>query len=290
MLKEHEIIFNSFNSIHYPKRITVYIVAPEITDKNTGIMHFAHGWGGNRFQYQEMQREFANRYNLFCIAAEYRQSGFDFDATTGIGTDVPYDASNVQVVDCLNAVRKTLEVYPSLNKRRIISFGGSQGGHIAVLMSIFSPNTFALVVSASGISHITPELAGWAGRDFSEDELEIRNVVKMASLIPCPVVLMHGTADTELPEGHTRNLEDGLHAAGKEVRVKYYEGGGHSLAPVSDRKSATVELADYLLKNVRNEKSLDFDEQRKIIIPCAKKNFVIDWSKPAEDPGLISWQ
>jgi len=76
--KEYEIVFASCNSIHYSKQITAYVVPPSKQDENTGIMHFAHGWGGNRFQYREMQRDFTDRYNLFCVSTEYRQSGFDF--------------------------------------------------------------------------------------------------------------------------------------------------------------------------------------------------------------------
>jgi len=288
--KEYEVGFAGCNSVHYPKWITAYIVEPAKMNENTGIMHFAHGWGGNRYQYREMQKEFSDRYNLICISTEYRQSGFDFNPITGVGAYIPYDASNMQVIDCLNSVRKTLELYPDINKRRIISFGGSQGGHIAVLMSIFCPNTFALVISSSGLSYITPELAGWAGRDFSEDELAIRDIVKMASFIHPPVVLMHGTADAVLSEQHTRKFEEALRAEGKMVRVKYYEGGGHFLEPVSDRKSSILELADDLIKDAGNEQSIDFNERSKIVIPCVRKRFIIDWSKSMDDFSLVLWQ
>jgi len=288
--KEYEIVFAGCNSIHYSKQITVYIVPPAKPDENTGIMHFAHGWGGNRFQYREMQKDFSNRYNLFCVSTEYRQSGFDCNPVTGAGACIPYDASNMQVIDCLNAVRKTIELHPAIDKSRIISFGGSQGGHIAILMSIFCPDTFALAISCSGISHMTPGITAWAGRDFSEDELAIRNLVGMVSLIRCPVVLMHGTADSIVSDIHTRELESALCKEGKELRVKYYEGGGHALEPVSDRKTATMENADDLIKNSRNEKSIDFNKKSKVEIQCVRKKFVIDWSKSIDDSGLAAWE
>ena len=286
-MKEYEITFKSCNSANYPKRITAYIVEPGKIDKNTGMMHFAHGWGGNRYQYQEMQREFANRYNLICVATEYRQSGYDFDAITGRGACLPYDFSHLQVIDCLNTLRKTLEIYPRVNKKRIISFGGSQGGHISMLMAIFAPNTFCLAISGSAISHIDSKWRLRAGRNFSEDELAVRNVVKMASLIQCPVVLMHGTRDENVSENHTHLLEEALLSAKKRVRVKYYKGAGHMLEPVTNRQKATIELANDLLKNALNNKRIDFKAKSKIVIHCPTKNFVIDWSKRTDAYDLV---
>jgi len=116
-------------------------------------------------------------------------------------------------------------------------------------------------------------------------------VLLMAPLVRCPVVLMQGTADPIVPEESTRNLEAALRAAGTiEVRAKYYEGGGHALEPVSDRKSATIALADDLLRGARHEGRDDFAARRKIVIPCITKQFVIDWGKEPSDPELIGWQ
>jgi len=288
-MNEYEVTCQSANTLNYSKKIFIYIVEPSIINDQTGIMHYAHGWGGNRYQYRDVQKEFADRYNLICIATEYRQSGYYFDPVTGTGADVPYDASHYQVIDCLNAVRKAISLYPSINRRRLISFGGSQGGHVAMLMSIFCPHTFAFVVSGSGISHADPKITGWAGRDFSADELAIRDVIRMAGRVQCPVALMHGTADTVVAVDHTRLLEKALRENGKTVRVKYVEGGGHALEPVTDRKTVTVELADDWLKSLVNQQANDFDSQSKIEIPCVTRKVVIDWSKPPADSALISW-
>lgn len=288
-MNEHEICFQSANTVDYSKRIAVYVVEPDEINSQTGIMHFAHGWGGNRYGYREMQKEFANHYNLICIATEYRQSGYDFDAITGNGAAVPYDTSHFQVMDCLNALRKTLALYPTANKQRLISFGASQGGHVAMLMSIFCPRTFAFVVSGSGISHVDQKIQGWAGRDFSADELAIRDVVRMADRIQCPVALIHGTADTTVPDSHTRLLEKALKENGKTVRIKYVASGGHSLDPVTTRKAVTKELANDWLKSLVSQQTNDFDSRSKIEIPCVTRKLVIDWSRAMPDSALITW-
>ena len=288
-MNEFEITFQSTNTQSYSKKIFVYAVRPSVMNARTGLMHFAHGWGGNRYQYREMQQEFADRYNLVCIAAEFRQSGYYFDPVTGTGADLPYDASHYQVLDCLNAVREMLSIYPAVNKQRLIAFGGSQGGHIAMLMSIFAPQTFAFVVSACGVSHADEKIIAWTGRDFSADELAIRDVVRMADRVKCPVALMHGTADKSVADNHTRFLEKVLKEHGKTVRVKYIEGGGHGLEPVTDRKTVTVELADDWLKTMVNERENDFDLQSRVEIPCITKKCVFDWCKPVSDSTLVSW-
>lgn len=287
---EYDVTFDSANSEHYAKRITVYVVEPERIGADTGLLHFAHGWGGNRFQYRDMQREFAARYDLVCIATEYRQSGYDFDATVGQGATSPYDASHWQVLDCLNAVRTVLGLLPGLNRRRLLAFGGSQGGHITGLMTVFCPQTFALAIIGSGIAWLDAERQRWAGRDFSEDERAIRDVVRLAPRIQCPVVLMHGTADATVPWEHTRRLEEALRAAGQTVRARYYEGGGHGLEPVTTRRDATVELADDLLRSARNPAVDDFTAGRRVVIPCATRRFVLDWSRPTRDWTLATWE
>jgi len=102
--------------------------------------------------------------------------------------------------------------------------------------------------------------------------------------------MMHGTADNILPHAHTQLLEAALRKAGKEFRVKYYEGGGHALEPVCDRKTATIELADDWLRTRRTSGVIDFEQKAKTVIPCVNKKLVVDWSKSLEDHSLVHWE
>ncbi len=287
-MTEYDITFKSCNGVHWPKHITAFVIEPARITGETGLLHVAHGWGGNRYNYRELMTEYAERYNLVCVSTEFRQSGYDFDAVGGRGAFLPYDAGHYQVVDCLNAMRTVLGLRPGLCRRRLLAFGGSQGGHISLLMAVFAPATFALVIAACGISYLEEKILPWAGRDFSPDELAIRDVRSMAHLIRCPVALMHGTADETVSDHHTRQMEQALRKAGKQVIARYYEGGGHSLEPVTTRQKAAMELADDLLRNARTTDPDDFAAESRVEIPAVTKTYVLDWSKPPDDPILIS--
>ena len=289
-MHEYDITFMSTNSANYAKPITALVVEPDSVGPDTGLMHFAHGWDGNRFQYQEMQREFVERYNVIGVSTEFRMSGYDFDPVRGRGAGMPYDASHYQVVDCLNALRETLRLYPSLNRRRILNFGGSQGGHVAMLMTVFCPDTFALTASACGISYLDPDRVAWSCRTFTEDELAIRDVPGMAERVACPMVLIHGTADETVPDRHTRELARALRAAGKVARVQYVDGGNHALGPDTNRRDVLVDLADDLLATAVNDRESELVSGRVVRIPCETRTFVLDWSLPPGDVNLLRWE
>lgn len=290
-MPEFDFTFPGSNTIHYSRRVTAWVVAPERITLETGLLHCCHGWGGNRFQYAELMRDFANRYDLVCVATEFRQSGFDFDHVTGRGSGIPYDASHFQVLDCLNAIRETLRLYPNLNRQRLLVFGGSQGGHITMLMTVFAPLSFAAAISGSGIAWLDQVRIAWAGRDFSDDELAVRDTVRLAPEVRCPVVLMHGTADNTVPDSHTRALEKALRQAGKApIVAKYFDGGGHALEPVSNRQQATIELADALLRQARLGGTDDFLAGRRVVVPAVTRSLVLDWSRPASAHDVMRWE
>jgi len=287
---EFDLTFRSCNSENYSKPITAFVVAPEIVRNDTGLMHFAHGWGGNRYQYREMQRDFAERYNLVSVATEFRMSGYDFDPVRGLGACRPYDAGHYQVIDCLNAMRSVLALYPGIDRERLLAFGGSQGGHITLLMAIFAPDTFALAVSGSGIGRMDSEHLIWAGRDMSPDELAIRDCVRMANRVTCPVILMHGTNDAIVPFQHTRTLEAALRDSGVEVLADYVEGGGHGLEPVTTRHKHTLEIAGGRLAEAHCRNQDAFSMGRRVVIPCPERTCIVDWSLPPDDFRLIHWE
>ena len=291
-IDEADLTFFSANSAvgPTPKRITAFIVKPKVVRNGTGLMHFAHGWSCNRLMYADMMRDFATRYNLVCVATEFRQSGFDFDQQIGFGYSQPYDASHWQVFDCLNAVRTTLNWFPNIDRQRLISFGVSQGGHIAALMALFCPNTFAFLIDGCGISHFDKLRIEWAGRDFSAAELAARDVVAMASRFRCPVALIHGTADQTLPMIHTENLEAALRAAKATIRVQYIEGGDHGFGPPSNYHQAAKAIADDWLSELRSPLQDDFTQQSILRIPCADKILVVDWTKAITDPQQVRWE
>ena len=291
-MRTYEVGFKSVNFHAWAgKPTTMLVVEPDAVDAGTGAILCTHGWGGNRFQHREVMEHAAAKFNLVALAVEYRQSGFDFDPVTGTGACWPYDASFYQVLDVLNGLRETLALRPGLDRRRVYHFGGSQGGHIALLSALFAPDTFAAVYAGSPVTRITPDIATWAGREFSGRELSDRDVVEHAADFQCPVFLEHGTADAIVPHHeHTEPLERELKRLGKVHDVKYHEGGGHGLEPVTTRAESFKERAAELFRLVRPRAANDFSEGSCVRLKCLDKTLVIDWSQAASSAQLVRFE
>ncbi|NLF93605.1 MAG: DUF2920 family protein [Oligosphaeraceae bacterium] len=289
-MQRYEIVLPSVNTRNYPKPITTLVIAPEVIRASTGVMLFSHGWGWSRLRYLDFMSAVAEQHDLLCLASEYRQSGLDFDPVTGVGYDVPYDGSFLQVFDVLNSLRQILPMYPQLNRRRIFHYGGSQGGHIALLSAIFAPNTFTAVYSSSGMTSLDQPKIDLCGRCFSPAELSARDVCAHAAMIQCPLFLEHGTADENVNcEQHAGRLEKRLQNLYKTYTLKYYAGGGHSLAPAISKKEAFLAMLPALLATPDRAGPDDFQSGSQVLLPCGESSLQIDWSKAPGSTELFSW-
>jgi len=290
-MRQYEIRFASYNNELYPKWITALVIEPERTGPRTGAMLFSHGWGGNRFLLRDRMEYTCEKFDLVCVGVEYRQSGYDFDAVTGLGAFSPYDASFLQTLDVLNGLRTVLASRPGLDRGRLFHYGQSQGGHIALLSAIYAPNTFAFVYGSSPLTFLGEDQFRWSGRDFSAWELSARNVQEHAERIRCPVVLEHGTADPFLPwKLHSGALAERLRKLGKKVTLKLYEGGDHAFQPTITKFEAFKKLAPGPMRKLRNRAKDDFLAGSVIEIPCAGTAVRIDWSKPAGSGEMVRRQ
>ena len=135
-MKRYEIAYRTTNGVKETRPITALVIEPDTIGPDTGVLLVTHGWGPNRFQHEDKMRVAAEEYDLVCLAVEYRQSGYACDPVGGYGWDCPYDASFYQVLDVLNGLRFLLETRPQLNRSRLIHYGGSQGGHIALPQTV----------------------------------------------------------------------------------------------------------------------------------------------------------
>jgi len=296
-MKKYDIVFETIsvatvkaNCKLPPQEITAFVTEPDKVNKDTGAMLFTHGWDCNRFMDQELMEYAADAYNVVCVSAEFRQSGYAFNARTGEGFSAPYDLSFYQVFDSAGALRHILSLKSTLNRKRIFAYGLSQGGHRALLLSIFAPNTFAFVNAAAPLTRPLELLQMLTGREFSEDELSISHVVEHADLITCPVYLEHGTADETLPHTeHTVILEKRLKELGKAHTVVYHKGGVHC-PPGPVRLQAFKNTVGANIGKLTLKDDDDFLKGRIVKIPCANKTLVIDWSKPQNSTELFCWE
>ena len=290
-MRSFEIRFLSVNTESYAKGITAKVTVPDRIDADTGVMLTTHGWGGNRFDHVDKMDYATENFNVICAAVEYRLSGYDFDPVTGRGASLPYDGSFYQVFDTLNTLRTVLELYPTVNRKRLFHYGSSQGGHIALLSGAFAPGTFAWVYASCPVVYLDDYFKHRVGRVFSDAELAIRDLRVQAARITCPVFLEYGTADETVNcDRHSRVLIDTLTAAGNApAKVHVYEGGGHSLQPTITKMQAFERMAPELLKTPSRENDDDFTAGSVVAIPCGSHTLRIDWSRPCDDCELFTF-
>ncbi len=294
-MKKFELYFDSIGcSENNTKEIAVLVVAPDKFDERTGAMLFCHGWGGNRFQHQDKMEAVADKFNLLCLSPEYRMSGFDYNPRRGWGWYKPYDLSFYQTFDALLALRFILQLHPNLNRRRIFVYGGSQGGHIALLSAIYAPNTFAAVYSSSAMVCVPDEqatLAESTGRLFSDAERKVRSVPFLIDRFDTPLFMEHGTGDETVDHAtNTAVVEALMKERGKPCDVVYYEGGHHDLSPVITKFDAFMRIAPKFLPTYENSRTDDFSAASQITIPCGGMTLSIDWSRDVCDLQLLSWK
>ena len=290
-MKRFEFTFESVNSDNYTKPITVLVIEPDNITPSTGVMLFTHGWGGNRFQHEDKMLHAADAFDLVCISVEYRQSGYDFNPVTGLGAYRPYDASFYQVFDVLNALRSVLHVRPDLNRNRLFHYGGSQGGHIALLTSLYAPKTFAFIYASSPLTHLDEDIRLWTGRSFTPDELSIRSVPDHANQIDTPVHVEYGDADLTVNcDRHSRSLQKQLEELGKPNSFILYPGGGHDLMPTTNKLDAFKENVSELMRTRTRENPDDFLDQSVVSIPTPNNKLIIDWSQPTTSLQLFKWK
>ncbi len=292
-MRRYEIKYQSVNLREHPKEITALVVEPDKWSANTGVMLFTHGWGKNRFYDLDKIEYSCERFDLVCISVEYRHSGYEFNAASGDGYLCPYDTSFYQVFDVLNGLRTIMGIHPQINLERVFHFARSQGGHIALLGSIFAPNTFSALLLSSPITHLTSDIISWAGRDFTLSDLSVRNAIEHADRLTGRLFFDHGTDDSQVPhDEHTCTLVDKLQSLGVSPDVCYYEGGRHNLTPATTMFDAYVVMAEKALGNVKanNNDASSLFSGEVVEIPCAERTLRIDWSKPTNDVDLFSWK
>ncbi len=289
-MRQYELGYSSFNAQGSSKSLTALVMEPDALGTNTGAMLCTHGWGNSRFQDAQKMAWAVDSYDLVCVSVEYRQSGFDA-SVQGHGWDCPYDFSFFQLFDVLNGLRDVLRLRPGINVKRLFHYGGSQGGHLALLSAIVAPRTFAAVYASCPGTCVDAQIEAWAGREFLPYERSFRNVTEHADRIACPVFLDHGTADVEVNHArHTQPLEARLRELNKPVTAVYYEGGDHQLSPVSSRMAAFQAMAPKFLLDRARPGPTDWDAGSVMELPCGERTLVVDWSQPATSPNLFKWK
>lgn len=162
--------------------------------------------------------------------------------------------------------------------RRLVIFGGSEGGAVAAMLAPIVPETKAVIIFSSGIgvpvgdlirAAVPPPVAAEAPRIFAEarsnptgskrwagasyrwwaDAVDV-TAAKMLLQTSVPILLIHGTRDQSAPVSTARATRDLLARQGRRnLTYREYEGYDHFMkdaAGVDHRPAVLKEAATWL--------------------------------------------
>lgn len=147
---------------------------------------------------------------------------------------------------------------------RICAMGASYGGYAALMVAIRAPSLAKCVIGVNAISDppgYVSEVVKRYGKDslaleFWDDYMgdRFRNAagqqaispLRNAQAIKVPVLLLHGSLDTNVFVEQSRNLKHNIAGAGGNVRLVEFEGDDHFLNTTAVRKTLLTEIDAFL--------------------------------------------
>ncbi len=158
------------------------------------------------------------------------------------------DWGKIVAEEIIEGVQKFAEAHPFVNKDRIGCIGASYGGFMTQLL-LTRTDIFAAAISHAGISSIASYWGEgywgysynavaaansfpWNRRDIYVDQSPLFNADK----IKTPLLLLHGTDDTNVPPGESEQMFTALKLLGKNVEYIKVEGQNHAVMDYKKRE------------------------------------------------------
>ncbi len=154
--------------------------------------------------------------------------------------------------------------------KRICIVGGSYGGYAALAGAAFTPDLYACAASWAGVSDLKEFLSTRSedyGRDSAmisswsrfigdrwddSDKLKAASPAENAARIKCPVLLMHGVADSTVRINQSEIMQRALERAGKHVEFIKFDKETHYMETADTRIRVLKELERFLAANIGN--------------------------------------
>lgn len=200
--------------------------------------------------------------------AELAASGFVVIAPSFRGEDGSEGEVDVGGGD----VDDTLAAAELLSQREDVTdsigiWGNSRGGLVA-LLAVARSSRFAAAATSAALVSAEDLYRIFAGRDDpflpvllksiggrpeeAPEEYCRRSALLQAAYIRCPLLIMHGDADTVVPVDSARRMERALCDVGKsDYEVRIFTGAGHRFLTEGDQaREATEHLVGFLRKHL----------------------------------------
>lgn len=240
-----------------------YLTMPVDAKKKPPLVVFPHGGPAARdYQYfDEFVQFFANRgyavlqmnfrgsegFNNLYETAGYREWG------QAMQTDI-YDAV------------EWLEEQGTVNTDKACMVGASYGGYAALVAAFQQPERFKCIVSISGIADLTEHAvttarSGWyepfviktigdPGDGEDRKALDEASATNKLALIKRPILMIHGTHDTQVRVSQARDFYKKAKRAGVKVKYIELEYGTHYFDENQNRLQVFKALDDFLGKHL----------------------------------------
>jgi len=175
------------------------------------------------------------------------------------------DWGNTTAAEIIEGTKQFLKAHPFVDSSKIGCIGASYGGFMTMNL-LTKTNIFTAGISHAGISNLadywgvgywgysysavaTANSFPWNRKDIYVDFSPLFNADK----INTPLLLLHGSSDTNVPPGESTQMFTALKLLGKDVKYIQIAGQDHHILEYKKRKLWTKTIIAYFDKYLKNQ-------------------------------------
>jgi len=216
---------------------------------------FIHGGFGNNREYT---RELLN----WSIAESLFREGFAV-----LSTDYRIDSQGKDIEDVVAAFKYVSEL-SFVDRGKVIYFGDSHGSYLAMMAAI-KTNPFAIIHCWGVVSFVEwydhirkreasayQQIGRMLEESFGGTPDQVPEVYRQASVLAhvdklrCPVLIIHGEEDNEVPVSQAYKLAGSLERSKHEFELKIFKNEGHGIRDPQARQEMDKTVLEFLKKHL----------------------------------------